>query len=205
MSTKPRKCNKCGQKFSDYSLYKDKVFCNDCLESHLNAMTTCTICKGKIKRKYEYISKDFSSADKKKTFCSSQCYQKMIQDKLDMDELDKWLKEYHKVESLNSRIYMQITQFVNKNNFTYKGILLTLQYLVKEQRKELQIDNISLVSWYYDSAKDSYMKEIALEKKLQQLQEDNFKMFNVIKTKSSVNRQVDKRKDNILITEITFN
>ena len=59
-------------------------------------------------------------------------------------------------------IYMQINQYIKKNNFTYKGILLTLQYITETLKKDLQIDNISIVSWYYDIAKDNYIKKVKI-------------------------------------------
>lgn len=202
---KPRKCSKCGQKSSEYTIYKDKTLCNDCIEDYLDASTSCSICGKRVKRKLEYIDEQVSNADKKKTFCSHNCYKKLLQDRLDMEELDLWLKNYHRVESLNSRIYMQINQFVKKNNYTYKGILLTLQYYTLIQKKDLQIDNISIVSWYYDSAKEDFIKKQEQRKKAQELQEQNFKMFNTVNTISTVKRDVDTRRDEILITDINFN
>lgn len=204
MSIKIRKCNKCGQKKSNFSIHKKKVICDDCLEGYLESSTTCSVCGIKLKRKNEYIEEEFSDSDKNKTFCSKTCYNKVKQEKLDLDELDLWLKNYHKVETLNSRIYMQINQYIKKNNFTHKGILLTLQYLTNDLKKELQIDNISIVAWYYDQAKANYIKKIESQKKSLLLKEQNFQMFNNINTKSSVKREKDNRNEKILITKIDF-
>ena len=44
-----------------------------------------------------------------------------------------------------------------------------------------------------------------LQKKSLELKEQNFKMFNIINTNSSVKRNIDTRKEDILITNIDFN
>lgn len=205
MALRPRKCNKCSSKVNEYVIYKEKAFCNDCIGSYLTSKTSCSICNRKIQRDKEFIPTDCLKVDLKKVFCSDRCYNKLVQDRIDMNELDKWLKEYHKSEKINNRIYMQIQQYVNKNNFTYKGILLTLQYITETLKKDLMVDNISLVSWYYDTVKDLYFKKMEEQKKTLQLQEQGFQMFKEIKTNSSVNRVEDNRKDKILITKIDFN
>lgn len=197
-----RKCVRCGKKFEDTFEYKGKRYCKECFATYLTLKASCSVCKKSFVRGSEYTCDSMESKDKKKTFCSKECYDKLIQERLDLDELDNWLKQYHKTDKLNNRIYMQINQFKSKNNFTYKGILLTLEYITNTLKKNLELDTIGIVAWYYDSAKQEYIKKINRQRKNESL--NDFIMFQNSAYKPKVLEYVDNRKDKILITNIDF-
>lgn len=197
-----RKCVRCGKKFEDTFEYKGKRYCKECFATYLTLKASCSVCKKSFVRGSEYTCDSMESKDKKKTFCSKECYDKLIQERLDLDELDNWLKQYHKTDKLNNRIYMQINQFKSKNNFTYKGILLTLEYITNTLKKNLELDTIGIVAWYYDSAKQEYIKKINRQRKNESL--NDFIMFQNSAHKPKVLEYVDNRKDKILITNIDF-
>lgn len=198
-----KKCVGCSDKFQYTIKYKSKNYCPNCHNKLMNSKTNCSICKKSYVRADEYTCDSMENKDKNKNFCSLQCYQTLLKDRVDMEELDKWLKEYHKTEKLNSRIYMQIQQFKSKNGFTYKGILLTLQYVVNTLKKDLELDTIGLVAWYYDTAKEEYIKNINKQQRLEMVSSD-FKMFQVSKSKPKIIKYSDNREKKILITEIEF-
>ena len=197
-----KKCVRCGKKFEDTFEYKGKRYCKECFATYLTLKASCSVCKKSFVRGSEYTCDSMENKDKKKNFCSKECYDKLIQERLDLDELDNWLKQYHKTDKLNNRIYMQINQFKSKNNFTYKGILLTLEYITNTLKKNLELDTIGIVAWYYDSAKQEYIKKINRQRKNESL--NDFIMFQNSAHKPNVLEYVDNRKDKILITNIDF-
>lgn len=197
-----KKCVRCGKKFEDTFEYKGKRYCKECFATYLTLKASCSVCKKSFIRGSEYTCDSMENKDKKKNFCSKECYDKLIQERLDLDELDNWLKQYHKTDKLNNRIYMQINQFKSKNNFTYKGILLTLEYITNTLKKNLELDTIGIVAWYYDSAKQEYIKKINRQEKNESL--NDFIMFQNSAYKPKVLEYTDNRKDKILITNIDF-
>ena len=150
-----------------------------------------------LKRRYEYINIDDTKS--KKVFCSEDCYKSFVNDKADIEELDNFLKEYHKVDTLNPRIYVQINEFKKKYKFTTKGILLTLRYIINTLKKDIPIDNISLVQYYYENAKQEYITKAHREKIAENLQESNYNMISKIKKVKIEYKPIRK---NILITDL---
>ena len=197
-----KKCIRCNKKYEHTISYKGKNYCVTCLYDFKETKTNCSVCKKSMVRDVEYSNDTMEKADTKKYFCSSTCYQQLIQDRQDLDELDRWLKSYHKVEKLNSRIYMQIQQFKSKNNFTTKGILLTLQYITNTLKKNLEPDTIGIVSWYYDTAKQEYINRFNRQQNALH-QEHNGIDLSVSK-KVMYKPIIDNRKKQILITDIDF-
>lgn len=194
-----RKCNRCSNKIDNYYIYKSKSICKECIEYYLDLKVTCSICNKKINRRYEYIP--IEEANTTKVFCSKECYDYFIKEKKDLEELNLFLKEYHKIDTLNPRIYVQINEFKKKYNFTIKGMLLTLKYIINTLKKEIPIDNISLVQYYYDKAKEEYITKASREKVAIKLQESNYNMVSgvkKIKIKYNINRK------NILITNLNL-
>lgn len=196
---RPRKCNRCSNKVNAYYIYKDKAICKDCIEHYLDLKITCSICNTKLKRRNEYIN--INDVKSTKVFCSENCYKSFINDKADLEELDNFLKEYHRVDTLNPRIYVQINEFKKKYKFTTKGILLTLRYIINTLRKEVPIDNISLVQYYYDKAKEDYVKKINREKAVNKLENLTPTITKSIKFDNSYNND---RLKNILIVDIVL-
>ena len=200
---KMRKCVRCSKKFEDTVEYKGKRYCNECFSEYINLKASCSVCKISFTRNLEFTSDEMESKDKKKTFCSATCYEKLIQERQDLDELDNWLKQYHKTDKLNNRVYMQINQFKSKNNFTYKGMLLTLEYITGTLKKKIQLDTVGIIAWYYDNARDEYVKKAKRKEKNESL--SDFIMFQNSEYSPTVAKQVDNRRDKILITSIDFN
>ena len=197
-----RKCVRCSKKFDDTVSYKGKRYCKECLDIYMNSKASCSVCKKSFTRKLEYTLEAMENKDKKKTFCSRNCYDNIVRDRIDLDELDQWLKQYHKTDKLNNRIYMQINQFKSKNNFTYKGILLTLEYVTNTLKKNLELDTIGIVAWYYDNAKEEYIKKIERQEKA--LKVDHTKI-NFFEEKEIIFKPIiDNRVSKILITDINF-
>lgn len=197
-----KKCTRCGKKFEDTIEYKGKRYCNECFKVYLTLKASCSVCKKSFVRGLEYTHDNMESKDKKKNFCSKECYDKLIQERLDLEELDNWLKQYHKTDKLNSRIYMQINQFKSKNNFTYKGMLLTLDYITNTLKKNLELDTVGIIAWHYDNAKQEYIKKIQRQEKNETL--GDFTMFKDSCYKPKVAEYEDNRKNKILITNIDF-
>lgn len=198
-----KKCTRCGKKFEDTVEYKGKRYCNECYNEFLNLKANCSVCKTSFIRKHEYTCDDMEAKYKKKNFCSQGCYHTLVQERLDLDELDLWLKQYYKTDKLNNRIYMQISQFRSKNNFTYRGILLTLKYITLTLKKPLESETIGIVAWYYDSAREDYVKKIKKQERDKSL--SNFTMFLNNEHSHKVSEYREDRVDKILITDINFN
>jgi hypothetical protein len=196
-----RKCHKCSESFKDYKIIKDKAICLSCYDEYLELKILCSECKGKIKRKDEFIPPDKKRW--KKVYCSIDCYNKMLTEEQDLQNLDDWLKNYHKVEKLDTRIYMQIKDFQRKYNFTIKGIHLTLEFITLVEGTELQLGNISLVPYYYDRAKKYYIEKQTRINNIKKLEQSSTKLLK--ETKSVVFTAPNtNRIKNILITEIEF-
>ena len=198
-----RKWVKCDEKITDYIVHKDKPICLKCYESYINSKVTCTICNLSIARNKEYTSTD--KKDYKKTFCSKECYDKFIENKNIMDQIDLWLKDYYKMDKLNPRIFMQLNEFQTKLNMTPQGILYTLNYIKNETNKELLDNSLTIVTWFYESAKQHYIEKQKIKDKIEEFNKLNSSMFQKSSSTVKVHRAIDNRKENILITEINFN
>ena len=197
-SKRLRKCIRCLNKVESYYIHKKKVICKECIDYYMNLKITCCICGKKIKRTSEYINSDTNTS---KVFCSENCYNAFLKEKIDLQELEDFLKNIHKVENLNPRIYVQINEFKKKYKFTVKGIILTLKYVVYTLRKEIPIDNISIVQYYYENAKQEYIAKVNREKIAENLQECNYNMVSNIK---KVKIKYEPNRKNILITELNL-
>lgn len=197
-----KKCTRCSKKFEDTVEYKGKRYCKECFSEYLDLKSSCSVCKKSFIRKLEFTCDTMDSKDKKKNFCSQECYDNLIQDRLDLDELDKWLKQYHKTDKLNNRVYMQINQFKSKNNFTYKGMLLTLEYITNTLKKNLELDTVGIIAWHYDNAKEEYIKKIKRQEKALSIDYTKINLFE--KRDIIFKPTTDNRINKILITDINF-
>ena len=198
---KKRKCHKCSEKVENYNIVKDKAVCLECFEEYLELKITCSECKKKIKRKDEFVPEDKKRW--KKIYCCENCYNNMLLEEADLDKLDRWLKNYHKVEKLDTRIYMQIQDFKKKYSFTTKGIHLTLEFMVGVDRIDLQLGNISLVPYYYDKAKKYYIDKQNRINNVKKFDKSSSELIKEAKTVKFVAPKTN-RANSILITELEF-
>lgn len=200
-----RKCDRCKEKTTEYKTYKNKAICENCYSTYINGTITCTTCKIQIKRINEYIGTDIDKSDTSKNFCSQDCYNKLLENRKILEEIDMWLKEYFKMDRLNPRVYMQLNEFQTKFNMTPQGILYTLNYIKNETNKEILSNSLTIVTWYYETAKNNYLEKQKLKTKIEEFNKINSSMFQSSNSKVKVLREPDNRKDKILITEINFN
>lgn len=199
-----RKCFKCKKKSTDYKIYKNKAICINCYDDYINSSIKCVVCDRIFKRNEEYIYLEMDKADLQKNFCSIECYNKLIEDRKTLDEIDKWLKDYFKMEKLNPRIYIQLTEFQRKYNMTPQGILYTLKYIKSETNKEILDNSLTIITWYYETAKKYYMAQQKLKNKKDEFNSLNSNMLVDSNVAIKVHRPLDNRKNNILIGEIDF-
>lgn len=199
-----RKCIKCKNKSTDYKIHKNKAICGECYVNYMNAHVQCSICGKTIKRLKEYQSSDISKSDLQKIFCSKACHTKLIHERDILDEIDKWLKSYFKMDKLNPRIYIQLNEFQSKFNMTPEGILYTLKYIKEETNKELLNNSITIVTWYYETAKKHYIEKQKIKSKIKDFNSKNENIVTKTLSDLKVYRPIDTRKNDILITEIDF-
>lgn len=192
---KIRKCKHCTEK-KECREYRNVWICKDCWEHYINLKITCSMCKQKIQRKNEYLTGTNTILN----FCSEKCYKEYVKSENDKEELINWLLEYHKVEKLNSRIYMQLSKMY-KEGKKYKGILLTLKYITDVLKKDLLVDTINLVEWEYSNAKLYYKKK---EQKRKELKNTDATFSINGKIVLSRNYEINKKIKEILINEIEF-
>lgn len=194
MVRKSRKCKQCSEK-KMCSPYRDVWVCDDCYSHYMSLKITCKQCKNKVQRAFEYIPQTG-----KLSFCSKKCYESYMQEQQDKEDLVNWLLEYHGVEKLNSRIYMQIETMAKKGK-KYKGILLTLQYVADVLNKAVLIDTIAIVDWEYDNCKNYHIKQRELKKSLEAIDETFTVVGEVAYTPIIANEDGFGK---ILTTEIEF-
>lgn len=197
------KCKKCGKSELCYKDTLKKVnICENCIEDYKKTRINCTVCKKSFKRDKEYFAED--SKFKTKNFCCEECYNKYVAEEEEKDKMDKWLKEYFKVDTLPSRIYMQMEDFKTKKNISYKWCFTTLRYIVSIQGNTLQEGTIGVVPYVVDECK-RYVTEInERNKKAKKQGEQNKTRFtdNVIKIKTTnIDRQREENINKMLIKE----
>lgn len=203
-TTRKLKCKKCGQsKPSNKDTLKGVNHCDDCFELYIEARVNCSVCGKSFKRKDEYYSDKRDKKWNKKNFCCEECYDEFINEMDEKDKMDKWLKEYFKVETLPSRIYVQMEDFKSKKKISYKWCYATLRYVVSVKDTALKDGTIGIVPYMYDECRD-YVTNYNKAKKLAK-ESDKYKARfsdEIITIKEiDINKDRDKVINKKIITE----
>lgn len=201
-TTRKVKCKKCGNTEICYKDTLKKVnICPNCIESYKETRINCVVCKKSFKRGNEYFIEE--SKWKNKNFCCEKCYKDYELEELEKEKMIEWLKQYFKVETLPTRIYMQIDDFKNKKKIPYKWIFATLRYQTKIKCQELQEGTIGIVPYMVDECKEhvSKIKDVKRRAKESEINKATFTDNVVIIKRVNVNAEREKFMRRKMITE----
>lgn len=120
-------------------------------------IVTCPFCGTKFDRdKIPFIQ---VSA---KRYAHVECYntreENKTQEQKDLEELEDLIKTLFKEPYVNARIKKQIKDYVAEYHYTYRGIILTLNYwyVIKAQSIEKANGGIGIVPFIYEDARRYY-------------------------------------------------
>ena len=104
-------------------------------------------------------------------------------------------------------MYHHILQNYNKCPIHNHQDWVLKHYLTSnnETNKELLDNSLTIVTWFYESAKQHYIEKQKIKDKIEEFNKLNSSMFQKSSSTVKVHRAIDNRKENILITEIDFN
>lgn len=201
-NSRKTKCKRCGEsKICFKDTLKGVNICPECLEEYKKARVNCSSCKKSFKREEEFIADD--TIVKNKNFCCEKCYNDFKLELEEKDKMDKWLKEYFKVETLPSRIYMQMDDFKTKKGISYRWTFATLRYIVKIQGRDLENGTIGIVPYVVDECRE-YVRELENRKKKAKESEENKTRFTdntIVINMSKIEKKREEVIDKMLIKE----
>lgn len=92
--------------------------------------------------------------------CAKEADDKLSQEEKDLKDLEAYILNLFKIESLTTKINKQIKLFKEKNNYTYSGMLKTLKwyYDIKNNSTEKANGGIGIVPYIYEEACNYYYK-----------------------------------------------
>lgn len=94
-------------------------------------------------------------------------------------QLYEYIKKLLDTNELPSKIYVLIDDYIKKFNYTYEGILKTIEYCFDILGKEITDDCIGLVKYYYETAQIYYEQ---IENLKENTQDKDIKDMYKIKT-----------------------
>lgn len=99
------------------------------------------------------VPKDEAKRHKDKNY-HSEC----LKEQIDKEELTNFICRLFSLKAPGPRIYAQIKSYLEKNNYTYKGILQALQFFYEIQKHSTDKSNqgIGIVPYVYDAAQEYY-------------------------------------------------
>lgn len=87
-----------------------------------------------------------------------------------------------------SMVSGMISNLIKKYEFTYKGIELTLRYMVEVKNMTLKHNFLSLVPYYYQETKESYIEALMIQQAFEDFEEDE---EITVKSNTKKNRRPD--------------
>ena len=119
---------------------------------------TCPHCNKKFYREEEEYVKY------KNRFYHKECYDIVAKEDNDKQALEDFIKKIFSLENLSPLIRRQIKNFHEQENYTYSGMLKTLNYffIIKRNSTE-KCHGIGIIPYVYEEAKDYYLKLFLLE------------------------------------------
>lgn len=95
-------------------------------------------------------------------YAHEQCYKEKQQNedktKKDKEILELYIKQLFSYDKIPVRVYKQIKDFVEKDEYTYSGIYKTLKYWFEVQKGDIKKANggIAIVEYKYEQAREYY-------------------------------------------------
>lgn len=138
---------------------------------------TCVYCKEKFNRDIEptVAISERRYAHKK---CADDFQAKKKQEEKDYEELEKYIKKLFNRPFVTARIQKQIKDYKEQYNYTFSGILKTLEwwYDIRGNSLEKANEGIGIVPFIYDQAKKYYYELFLAQQSSQKIDSISYKV-----------------------------
>lgn len=130
-----------------------------------NHYVTCVYCHQKFDREKEPTAQVAS-----RRYAHASCLEAhkndLPKEEQDFADLEEYIKKIFKVEQLSQKIRNQISKFIQEEDYTYYGILMSLTYFfsVKNNSTEKANGGIGIVPYIYKEAEEFYSRIYAANK-----------------------------------------
>lgn len=116
----------------------------------------CQVCK-------EWVDKSLNDFEKtSKGYYHNACYQTVAQDGQHYKELIAYICDSFKLSRPPEIVLAQLKNFKEKKNMKYKGMQMTLQYLIEIEGlffTDIHKTGVQIIEWSYDKARIYYENE----------------------------------------------
>lgn len=143
----------------------------------------------------EWVDKSLNDFNKTSVgYYHNQCYETYQLNKQYREELNEYVAIIYSIEFPTGWMLKQIKEYVEKRNYTYKGMELTLRYIYEVENKYLRDaseSGLGLIPYYYEKAKQYYSSLEEVSKYASNVEIDN--ESEIIYIQPSSNKKRNKK------------
>lgn len=142
----------------------------------------------------EWVDKSLNDFEKTSGgYYHKECYEAFELQKTHLKELKDYISKIYKIEFPTGWMLKQIKEYKEKRNYTYKGMELTLKFMI-ENENMLLLDasksGLGMIPYYYEKARKHYMGMNEIKDSLKDYTNNNISDIIYVETKKT------KRKNN---------
>ena len=116
------------------------------------------------------------------------------------DELFDYVCELYNIKTLTGIMFKQVKDYRNINNYTNKGMLLTLKYYYETLENEVKEDTgLGIVTYFYEEAKKHYIEKLNVKKYMKE-----FELKEEVKTIVINSNNIVNSKNNYNKNQLSF-
>jgi len=114
------------------------------------------------------------------------------------DELFEYVCELYNIDTLTGMMFKQIKDFRTINNYTNRGMLLTLKYYYETLENEVKENTgLGIITYFYEEAKRHYIEKLDVKKYMNDFEVNEETKTIIVNPNANINSRNNHNKNQL--------